>query len=622
MATDASFNCLVASVTCEIGVANNTCNFLEKIAKLDVPNGTYSVRVVAGTLIGDGDFSLVHTHTVGPPGSASCVLCAAGTYSATSGATTSSTCSSCPPRSSSLSGSNSLNDCICNSGSSGPDGGECTQCVAGKHKTSTGNAPCLLCDVGEYTLAGSDTCLPCSAPLGQFCPPGSTSSTGSECPAGSYCTGGTANQEACPDRSNSLARSTVLTACTCNAGWSGPNGGSCTSCTAGTYKSSTGSASCALCAGDTYSDIEGAATSSTCSSCPLQSSSPSGSHALSECTCNSGYHRKNATQCNACPKGSYCENEDSTVPCPANYESPELSDQIGNCTCPQKYYWKSDSEGCILCPADSYCTTEGQGTQVLCPTYSGTRTFEGQTEVEACVCFDGYAPPLGSPHGDCVPCTGGIYCASDLNVSCPLHSDTSHVAEGTLLSSRTQCHCHQFYRKTGNFTTTSICEKCNSSMICLGGANDKQGTLCGVGAKNNITDDVYKQKCMCGVGEYCNSDDSANPLSCNEPDTCDVCPVKSWCVNNNKHDCPDHSASQMTGLTDPSQCQCDPGYHEIITDESRHCEVCPENFYCYENHKYDCRVLDSYLTTFGTHHFNVQGCICNEGYFRVSDSDK
>jgi len=236
------------------------------------------------------------------------------------------------------------------------------------------------------------------------------------------------------------------------------------------------------------------------------------------------------------------------------------------------------------------------------------------------VCDDGYAPPLGSPHGDCVPCAAGIYCASDVRVDCPLHSDNSHVAEGTLLSSRTQCHCDVFYRKTGTFGTTSECEECNSSLICLGGENDEQGTVCGVGARNNITDAVYRQQCMCGVGEYCNSDDSA--LSCNEPDTCDVCPVRSWCVNNRKYDCPDHSASTMTGLTDPSQCQCDPGYHEIITDESRHCEVCPENFYCYENQIYDCRDLDSNLVTFGTHHPNVQGCICNEGYFRLSGSDK
>jgi hypothetical protein len=47
--------------------------------------------------------------------------------------------------------------------------------------------------------------------------------------------------------SSAPARSTSLTVCTCNAGFSGPDGGTCTACVAGKYKASAGSAACTGC---------------------------------------------------------------------------------------------------------------------------------------------------------------------------------------------------------------------------------------------------------------------------------------------------------------------------------------------------------------------------------------
>ena len=59
-------------------------------------------------------------------GSSACTDCGSGKYSAAFGATTSSTCSSCPSGSSSPSGSDSASHCTCNRGFSGPGGGPCT----------------------------------------------------------------------------------------------------------------------------------------------------------------------------------------------------------------------------------------------------------------------------------------------------------------------------------------------------------------------------------------------------------------------------------------------------------------------------------------------------------------
>jgi len=46
-------------------------------------------------------------------------------------------CEACPVRSSSPIASDNLADCICDAGSTGPDGMDCVQCVAGKYKIVT-----------------------------------------------------------------------------------------------------------------------------------------------------------------------------------------------------------------------------------------------------------------------------------------------------------------------------------------------------------------------------------------------------------------------------------------------------------------------------------------------------
>ena len=66
----------------------------------------------------------------------------------------------CPKDSSSPAGSDTLADCRCNAGSTGPDGGACTLCAAGKFKAGTGSAECTDCEAGKYSAAeGATTCL-------------------------------------------------------------------------------------------------------------------------------------------------------------------------------------------------------------------------------------------------------------------------------------------------------------------------------------------------------------------------------------------------------------------------------------------------------------------------------
>ena len=110
-----------------------------------------------------------------------------------------------------------------------------------------------------------------------------------------------------------------LTDCTCNVGYSGPDGIECNVCVGGTYKDTTGSNICTECEfqetteniastqeadcicneGYTFNGNNcvqcGAGTyktdigDNTCDICPQHSNSPEGSILLTDCSCNAGY---------------------------------------------------------------------------------------------------------------------------------------------------------------------------------------------------------------------------------------------------------------------------------------------------------------------------------------------
>ena len=269
-------------------------------------------------------------------GSSACIDCGVGTYSTSTGATISTTCVTCPTSSSSPLASSAVAACTCNSGFTGPHGGSCTACVAGKYKTSTGSvactdclagtyststgatlaATCLLCPINTFSGASSSSCQQCQANAlsvagsasqefcycksgyahveGSYtcriCDPGTWNSqlgrtacskcsvglfsvhygavgveTCLSCPLGQWSPEGSPNCNLCPVNSRAGASSGAITNCACDAGFSGPNGGTCSACTTGQYKNASGTSACVNCVGGMYSNATGA---SMCTSCP------------------------------------------------------------------------------------------------------------------------------------------------------------------------------------------------------------------------------------------------------------------------------------------------------------------------------------------------------------------
>jgi hypothetical protein len=115
-----------------------------------------------------------YSTTTGASSLSMCLNCGVNTYSTVVGALASSTCIACPSNSQSVSGSTASSSCVCNLGFTGPSGGTCSACAAGKYKIVTGNAGCTDCNAGKYSAtigANSDViCL--------FCPAGTYSAAG------------------------------------------------------------------------------------------------------------------------------------------------------------------------------------------------------------------------------------------------------------------------------------------------------------------------------------------------------------------------------------------------------------------------------------------------------------
>jgi hypothetical protein len=226
-------------------------------------NATGATTVVACNLCDVGKYSIVTT-----TGHTACTDCGAGKFGSTSGRTACSTCASnftadtgftvccnnaspycgphqymnlgicqsCPFQSQSPPCSTAVTSCQCNPGYSGPNGGTCTACVAGKYKLIPNAGLCQLCVSGKYTSTLGDTvCQSCTGPTYQ---PVSSQSSCLTCPSNTTVV-------------QSIASS--ISSCICNAGYMGPNGGPCTACPVSTYKSVAGLDNCNDCPNDSSS---------------------------------------------------------------------------------------------------------------------------------------------------------------------------------------------------------------------------------------------------------------------------------------------------------------------------------------------------------------------------------
>jgi hypothetical protein len=146
-------------------------------------------------------------------------------------------------------------NCSCIAGYTGPDGEECDACRAGTYKVNNGSAVCDLCAIDLYSTtvaaATPDTCL------------------------------------GCPAHTRSDISSSVITNCSCIAGYTGylgNDGGPCAPCAPGTYKVGNGTGVCIPCPTGTFLDTAAGLSPDSCIMCPADTyQAKLGADALGDC---------------------------------------------------------------------------------------------------------------------------------------------------------------------------------------------------------------------------------------------------------------------------------------------------------------------------------------------------
>ena len=496
-------------------------------------------------------------------GTALCTNCGLGKYSGLPAAKTALTCTTCPENSwTKLTGNDVIEDCECNAGYTGPNGGHCTACPAGKYKLIPGSSECISCASNTYSTEVAST-------------------------SGASCLW-------CPEYSQSPEGSSARAACICNAGYTGKGGmqilnvgvAPCTACIAGTYKPTTGSATCTNCVANTYS-TEVAATSNVCVGCAANMQSGVASDESTDCKCNKGYTGGDGTTCTACVAGTYkttvgsqtCTNcaantystalareTSNCETCATNSQSPPGSDELIDCKCNAGYSGE-DGGACTACGSGRYKAVVGSApcsecqennyqplyaqTSVTACKYCGANSLSPVANAlqASCQCAPGYT---GENGGICTACFMGKFKpakGSQPCTLCPSETYSGATAQTSITtckqcpqfslavmgsSARTDCHCIQGYYTDDFGLETSRC------------------TMCAPGTYN---DKLNAEACSkCAAGKFSDKDAATNE------ETCTTCPSgyshegQAQCES-----CPGNSTA-LPGSDMLTDCQCNPGY--------------------------------------------------------------
>ena len=400
----------------------------------------------------------------------------------------------------------------------------CVACAAGKYKASDGGAPCTDCMSGKYRTFEAGTmetqCL------------------------------------LCPANTFSFSASTLLTNCSCNAGYSGASDGvACVACVAGSYKTAVGIGTCTNCAVNEYSTTV-AQVVSTCSSCPSFAQAPAGSSQATSCQCNAGYTGANGQVCLGCVQGSYkptvgpstctlCGNNTYSsvvaatssavcTACQGNSTSLMGSTRQSDCHCLMGYLTNNlgaANASCQMCSAGSYnsqldattCSRCGAGYKSSTPgavsaeqcTACGVNTFSAAGAAQCEICpINTFAPGLSDELGDC-KCLAGHYSqvTGQDGLPCSACQAGKHKAQTGPVTC-TDCLANQYSTATAA-TSNATCIQCTANAVSPVGSSNSTMCLCTTG----FTGSNAVGCSGCSVGKF-------KPTT--GPDACTDCPANTY----------------------------------------------------------------------------------------------
>ena len=491
----------------------------------------------------------------------------------------------CPPQASTnaLTGSDSINDCICAPGYRQCNGTHHTCILCEPNTYCTGDEVVRDCPHDKQTShAGSDAISDCLCITGYYGHIDEHDCT--ICPFDNYCPFQSQDPVPCDPLSSTHSHTegnTRPSDCTCDEGHfsSGPDTQACSICTIDTW-----------CPGANVTNAcpEGTSTGTA-----------TGSVELLDCNPVPGSYRNLTTneQPIPCPVGYYCTGGlAQPARCPAHATTPAAgASQVQECIC-EPYYHGDCADACDgfcePCPLGSYCP--GDQAVVQCPPLLTTISLGQASESSECSCIPGYK---GSHGGPCTICPTNSWCPGGLSsYDCPGTIGTYNSPAGS--STITNCSCNVGYQGPAG-VACEICPEHNYCHGALGGdAVHSPQYACPDHAETAGTRKGDISACVCVNGYYTiNGDD------------CIICPIDDYCYLENQHNCPTHANSPEQS-SEPTHCVCNAGYEG---EDGAPCNDCAVDNFCTGGKHFQACTANA--RTIVPKADEPTDCHCNAGYY-------
>lgn len=546
-----------------------------------------------------------------PEGSGAGVQCPNGTFRASVGGTSGSSCAPCPGGL--YCGGTALTAptdkcgkghfCISRASSATPtDGITGGICPAGFFCES-GTINPVRCTAGTYALeAGQSSCSLC--PAGFFCD-GFATDRAFDCPTGRYCPIGTAAIPLpCP-------------AGTFNKRIRLANVSECAACTAGFYCGGEGlDAESGACSPGFYCPTAsvnkfGKTAANDTHPCPAGAYCPEGTYIPILCprgTYSNTTALASAKECTFCDEGSYCADTGLTGPtglCVAGYfckrNNTELNPSTG-VTSATGTAGSTTLFGGDRCPAGSYCVT---GSASPRPCSEGT--YADELGASVCkVCAPGYFCPLGTAVYSTNTCPQGYYCPEGTKRSTEYPCPPGTFGNATGLQRGSQCSPAPGGMYVDTFAAVKPTGVCKSGFYCSGGSMSSTPSLGATGGPclpGTNCPEGSAVPIVCDAGYYCSSTNTDRALPCDEGFYCvqgsytanptgqnnslgiigDICTSGHYCPkgSSNPIPCPPGTYSGNTQNVDLEDCfPCSPGYLCPSSGTTLPSAKCPPGFVC------------------------------------------
>jgi len=487
----------------------------------------------------------------------------------------------CPANSSAAPGRAAVEECLCHAGfhfaRSEAGAFFCQPCAPGFYNEQVNQSACVACPVNTYN---PDT----TAPSVASCRP-------------------------CDLNAAASAASFAIEDCTCNLGYAGAPGQSCTACAPGTYRDENSlNHICEACPTNTYNNLYASISAGACLSCQANTSSAAGSGSQRACVCDPGLSgvldpaagTDGVYVCTACVPGSFSDHKNASVCtlCAAGKFSTARGAPTGD-TCVACASGSVTLEpgltACTPCAANTWQNTSVPEHLALpcdaCPT-NASHAQESVVDVFTCVCAPGlYKSPLDFGFR-CALCEPGSRCpGADRIEACTFNT----FAVGGVVTECTPCAALSRAATSAPLSSPAQCQ-------CLSGTEGTFHDLC----------------THCAPGKFQPSDLTANATGATgniyaTQTLCQPCPADQYQVLSGAIACTACHGNSSTlgavGSASPTACTCDPRFHGV---NGVACSLCEPNTYCTGGEVASiCRPFSSSPPGSST----TADCTCNPGYY-------